>query len=170
MKLFLRIVVGVAAVAAITWPLYRLLGPVALVWCSPLLGMALARPLVEMISGMPRVFAGIAMRKVHGRHVEYRGASLDVHIDERATCWISTADLRKIVALPADPVLKKRFPQQCRELGDPVQWRLGGEAVVEFVGKSSELDTKKFCHWLERNVLVPARNERARRLGTDRVD
>jgi hypothetical protein len=169
LKILLRLFFGVTVAAAIAWPLYRLLGAVALAWCAPLLGVALARPLVEILSGVPRFYSGIVLRKVNGRYFEYRGSSLDIHVDERATCWISTADLRKIVALPADPVLRKRYPLQCRELGEPIEWRLGAEALIEFLGKSTEPDTTKFSHWVDKTVITPARNKRTRRLGTDRV-
>ncbi len=169
MKILVRLVGGTAAAAALMYLAYRWLGPVGLAYSAPLLGIALARPIVEMLAAYPGLVSRIVLRKVDGRYFAYRGASLDIHIDDRATCWISTADLRKIVALPADPVLKKRYPLQCRELGVPVQWRLGGSALQEFLGRSTEPDMAKFGQWVDRDVITPARNKRARALGTDRV-
>jgi hypothetical protein len=169
MKILVRLVLGAGAAAAVMYWAYRWLGPAGLVYAAPLLGLALAKPIVELLAAYPRLVTRLVLRKVNGRYFEYRGAALDIHIDERATCWISTADLRKIVALPTDPVLKRLYPMQCRELGKPVAWRLGGEALIDYLGRSTEVDMTKFSFWVEKNVVTPARNKRKRDLGTDRV-
>ncbi|MEP6504584.1 MAG: hypothetical protein ABJD97_14695 [Betaproteobacteria bacterium] len=168
MNVLVHLALGGAA-AAVMYGAFRLLGPVGLAYTAPVLGLAFAKPIVELLAAYPRLVTRFVLRKVDGRYFEYRGASLDIHIDERAICWISTADLRKIVALPADPVLRRLYPLQCRELGKPVEWRLGGEALIEFLGKSTETDMTKFSHWIDRNVVTPARNRRKRDLGTDRL-
>jgi hypothetical protein len=166
----LRLLLRGGAVAAVMFAAYRFIGAHGLVFMAPLAGLALARPLVEAAAGYPRLASRIALRKVAGRYVEYRGKSLDVHIDERANCWISTADLRKLVALPADAVLLRRFPAGCRETGEPVQWRLEGQALVEFLAGATDPDITRLCHWLQRDVMRPAWNKRADRMGLARQD
>ena len=104
------------------------------------------------------------MRKVEGRYVEYRGMSLDIHVDADALCWISTHDARKLLPLPADAVLRRLVPLQCRELGDPRQWRITTDALAQVMSKSQEADVAKFCKWLEADVARPARNRRERGL------
>jgi len=169
MTLLVRLLLGAATAAAVMDWAYRWQGPIGLVYGAPLLGLALAKPIVELLAAYPRLVTRLVLRKVNGRYFEYRGASLDIHIDERATCWISTGDLRKIVALPTDPVLRRLYPLQCRELGQPVAWRLGGEALIEFLGRSTDVDKTRFSAWIEKDVVTPARNKRKRDLGTDRV-
>jgi hypothetical protein len=153
---------GAAAVAALLYVLYRVMGPVGLALGMPLLGAVLARPLVDLVAGCPRFVSRLAMRKVEGRYVEYRGMSLDIHIDAHARCWISTHDIRKLVSLPADPVLRRLAPSQCGELGDPPQCRITVEGLAQVLAKATQPDVTKFCHWLEVDVARPARNRRER--------
>jgi hypothetical protein len=162
MKRLLALVVGPVVVAALLYVLYRALGPVGLAMGMPLLGAVLARPLVGLVTGYPRLLSRIAMRKVEGRYVEYRGKSLDVHIDAQALCWVGTDDIRKLVALPADPVLRRLVPAQCGERGDPPQCRITVEGLAQVLSRSSEPDVAKFCRWLEVDVARPARNRRER--------
>jgi hypothetical protein len=169
MNVFVRLVLGGGAAAAAMAGAWKWLGPAGLVYSAPLLGLALGKPIVDLLAAYPSLVSRIVLRKVDGRYFEYRGTSLDIHIDERAACWISTADLRKIVALPVDPVLRTRYPLQCRALGDPVEWRLGGEALTEFLARSTDSDMTKFSHWVDKNVITPARNKRNRALGSDRI-
>ena len=35
-------------------------------------------------------FATVALRRVAGRYYEFRGRSMDIHIDADATCWVSS--------------------------------------------------------------------------------
>ncbi len=168
MRLLLRLLVGGGAAAGAMFLAYRWLGAAGLVYTAPLMGVALASPLIEIGQALPWLAAHIALRKVAGRHVAYRGRSLDVHIDERAACWIATADLRKLVALPADAVLQRRFPAGCAPCGEPAVMRLDAQALLDFLASSTDPDLARFTHWLRRDVMRPARNKRALRLGLER--
>ena len=170
MNAALRALLGAVAVGAVMVVAYRIVGAKGLVYAAPLAGIVLARPLVELAAGCPRLMSRIALRKVQGRYVAYRGKSLDVHIDDLATCWIATADLRKLVALPADAVLRRRFPAGCGVTGEPPMWRLDGRALVEFLAAATDADSSRFSHWLQREVMRPAFNKRADRLGIPRLD
>ena len=157
----LRLTLGAAALAAVTYGAWRAFGAFGALAGSVLFGL-LAKSLIDVVAGYPRFVSRIVMRKVEGRYFEYRGMSLDIHIDAQALCWISTHDLRKLVALPADPVLQRLVPLQCGELGDPSQWRITVEGLAQVLAKSREPDVTKLCRWLEVDVARPARKRRER--------
>jgi hypothetical protein len=104
------------------------------------------------------------MRRYEGRYYEFRGRRMDIHVDADAVCWIATEDVRKIAALPADPVLCRVAPGGCRELGDPAMWRLSTDGATRVLAKSSDPEVAKFLTWLDREVALPARNRRERRM------
>jgi hypothetical protein len=159
LKWIVNLAFGVAVSAALLYMFWRSFGPFGLVYAMPVLAI-LGKPLVEIGASLPRLAARIAMRKFEGRYYEFRGRSMDIHIDADARCWVSTADARKITPLPADLVLNRMAPLECRELGDPVQWRITPEGLAQVLAKSSDPDVTKFCNWLEKDVARPARNRR----------
>ena len=128
-----------------------------------------ALPLVDIVAGYPRFVSRLVMRKAEGRYFAYRGMSLDIAIDERAVCWVSIADVRKLVStLPAEPVLVRLFPGQVKESGDPRQWRITIQALGLFFSKSTDADLTKFAAWLEKDVARPARNRLERGMAPSR--
>jgi hypothetical protein len=150
------VVVVSAAVLGLAW---HVGGPLGLVLVMPILAL-LAPALVELMSRVPRFMRHLALRRYAGRYFEFRGKSMDIHIDAGARCWVSTADVRKITPLPADPVLNRMTPLECGELGDPVLWRITPEGLAHVLARSSDPEVTKFCHWLEVDVARPARNRR----------
>jgi len=64
------------------------------------------------------------------------------------------------VALPIDEVLSRLAPLDCRELGDPLKWRITTDGLAQALAGSTNPDVGKFCHWLEVQVARPARNRR----------
>ncbi len=159
MKTAVNLALAGALCAAVLAGAWRLWGAFGLVYTAPVLAI-LAMPLVEILAGLPRLARRIALRKVAGRYFEFRGRAMDIHIDADARCWVSTADARKIAALPADAVLSRLAPLECGRLGDPVRWRITTEGLAQVLARSSDPDVTKFCHWLEVDVARPARNRR----------
>ena len=155
----LNLAFGVAASALLLYKFWIWFGPFGLVYAMPVLAVC-AMPLVEILTGFPRFARWLALRKLEGRYFEFRGRSMDIHIDADARCWVSTADARKIAALPADAVLARVAPLQCGELGDPLRWRITVEGLGQLLAKSSDPDVTKFRDWLEKDVARPARNRR----------
>ena len=156
---------GVAVSAAALVAGWWAAGPIGLVLTAPVLGI-LARPIVELVAGYPRFVGRLATHRHAGRYREFRGRAMDIHVDADATCWVATEDVRKIAALPADAVLCRVAPGQCRELGDPAVWRLSSDGAALVLGKSSDPEVAKFLTWLERQVALPARNRRERRMAS----
>ena len=157
MKLAVNIAFGVAVSVAVLYAFWHWFGAFGLVYAMPVLGI-LGKPLVDIVTGLPRLAQRLAMRRFEGRYYEFRGRSMDIHIDADARCWVSTADARKIAALPTDAVLKRMAPLECRQLGDPVQWRMTTAGLAQVLAKSSDPDVAKFRDWLEKQVARPARN------------
>lgn len=150
---------GAALCAAVLGAAWHWWGAFGLVYTMPVLAI-LAMPLVDIVAGLPRLARRIALRKVAGRYFEFRGRAMDIHIDADARCWVSTADARKIAALPVDEVLSRLAPLECGRLGDPVRWRITTEGLAQLFARSSDPELSKFCHWLEVDVARPARNRR----------
>ncbi len=159
MKWIVNLVLGAAVSAAVLYAFWRWFGTFGLVYAMPVLAI-LGKPLVEIGASLPRLATHIALRKVDGRYYEFRGRSMDIHVDADARCWVSTADVRKITPLPADGVLNRLTPLECLELGEPLQWRITPQGLAQVLAKSSDPDVTKFCNWLEKDVARPARNRR----------
>jgi hypothetical protein len=143
---------------AVLYGLWSWFGAFGLVFGAPVLAI-FAVPLVDIVAGYPRFVSRLVMRKVEGRYFAYRGMSLDIDIDEHAACWISTADVRKLVpALPAEAVLLRLYAGRVKESGDPRQWRITVDALRLFLAKSTDADMTRFASWLYNDVARPARN------------
>jgi len=162
-KLAVDIAFAAALSAAVLYGGWHWFGPFGLVFGAPILAL-FGRPLVEILASLPRHARHLALRGQAGRYHEFRGRSMDVHVDADAHCWIATADVRKITALPAEAVLLRLVPGQCRELGHPAMWRISSDGVMQVLGKSTDPEVTKFLTWLDREVAQPARNRRARRV------
>ena len=158
MRLVVNIAFGIAVSAAVLYAFWHWFGALGLVYGMPVLGV-LGWPLVDIMTGFPRLARHVALRKVAGRYYEFRGRSIDIHVDAEARCWVSTADARKlVVSLPTDAVLQRVAPLQCRVIGEPMQWRITTEGLSAVLARSTDADVRKFCHWLETGVAQPARN------------
>ena len=159
MRLVVDIAFGVVVSTLVMVLGWHWFGARGLVCTAPVLCL-LAPSLVELYTGLPRVAHQLALREIEGRYFEFRGRSMGIHIDDDARCWVSTADVRKVAALPVDAVLSRMAPLDCRQLGEPLQWRITSEALTQLLAKSSDPEVAKFCRWLEVDVARPARNRR----------
>ena len=157
MKTFWNLAFGVSVSAGVLYIFFSYFGAFGLIYGMPVVAIC-AMPMVDMIAAFPRVAARIAMRRYDGRYYAFRNRHIDIDIDARAACWVSTADVRKIIpSLPAEAVLVRLHPGLVKETGDPQLWRITPEALKMVLAKSSDADVGKFLHWLETEVVQPAR-------------
>ena len=157
MKTFWNLAFGLFVSAGVLYILFHYFGPFGLVFGMPVVAVC-AVPMVDIVASFPRLAARIAMRRYDGRYYAFRGRHVDIDIDSRATCWVSTADVRKMVpSLPAEAVLLRLHPGLVKETGDPLSWRITPEALKLVLAKSSDADVGKFLNWLETEVALPAR-------------
>ena len=131
-------------------------GPFGLVYGVPVLGL-FAKPMVRIVGRLPALRQHMALRRYEGRYYEFRGRSMDIHIDRRRRCWVSTADVRKIAALPADEVLGRLAPTECGRRGEPARLAHHDGRAGPLLAKSSDPEVARFCDWLEEEVAEPAR-------------
>jgi hypothetical protein len=157
MKTFWNLAFGVAVSAGVLYIFFQVFGAFGLVYGMPVLAICVM-PMLDLIAAFPRLAVRIAMRRYDGRYYAFRGRHVDIDIDARATCWISTVDVRKTIpSLPSEAVLARLHPGLVTETGDPLVWRITLEALKLVLAKSSDADVGKFLHWLETQVAQPAR-------------
>lgn len=144
-----------------TWLAWRRLGPVGVVVCTPLFGMALARPIVEGLGALPRLGRGWLWRDVEGRHAAFRGVALDVVDDADGHPWIGLAALRHLLpGLPRDDSLRHGWPDDVQRLPPGKAWRIRAERLAELLAPAQAPDTVRLRVWLERELIHPARRRR----------
>lgn len=156
-KMVVNLAFGIAVSVAVLYGFWHWFGPFGLVYGMPVLAIC-AIPSLDLLGEFPRLAARMALRRYEGRYYAFRGRHVDVDIDARATCWVSTADVRKFLpSLPAEAVMLRLRPGQVKETGNPRLWRITADALAAVLAKSSDSEALKFCQWLETEVQGPAR-------------
>ena len=160
-RAWVNLAFGIAVSAAVLCGLRHWFGAFGLVYGMPVLAIC-AMPTIDLLAGLPRLAARIALRRYEGRYYAFRGRHVDIDIDADATCWVSTADVRKILpSLPREPVLQRLEPLQVKETGSPRLWRMTPGALASVLGRSQDADALRFRLWLESEVQQPARKRLA---------
>jgi len=163
--LLLQIALRTAVCALVTYAVWRILGTVALVVCAPLFGVALARPILDLLGALAAATKQAALAPLAGRHYEHHGTPIDIVEDETHRRWIRLADVRKIIStLPRDAVMQHQYPGGCRLDTDSKIQRISAVALHAYLRKATDPASLRFKHWLEREVVYPAEQIR-RRLG-----
>ena len=161
---FVNLAFGIAVSAAVLVGFWHWFGPFGLVYGMPVLSIC-AIPSIDILASFPRLAGRMALRRYDGRYYAFRGRHIDIDIDARATCWLSTADVRKVLpSLPAEPVLLRLQPGQVKETGDPRLWRITADALTAVQAKALDADSLKFCRWLASEVQKPARRRLERKM------
>lgn len=162
-KVLLTIVLRVLACAFATYLLWRKFGTVSFVICAPLFGVALARPILDLLEESARAVRRAAFRGLDGRHFQFKGIRLEVVEDADSYRWLRLVDVRKIVTgLPADQVLRTLLPEGLQELGAAKAVCIKAEALLQYLQKATDPTTLRFKLWLEREVVFPAGRLRER--------
>ena len=152
-----------AGCAAAMWLGWRVLGPAGLALMSPLLGVAFAKPLIELASSTRHAMRRAHWHDVEGRHYAYRGRPVRVVTDADHRRWIRLADVRAIVGFTAsDGALAIAYPAGWRRIGRAQEAFLGEDALLEHLGKERGPEALRLRHWVERQIVFPSRRERER--------
>ena len=155
--ILLRILFRLVLCSVAAYLMWRKFGASGLAFSAPLFGVALARPIIDLVSEFSGLAKHAVLADLQGRNYEHRGHRLDIWEDEDGQRWVSVRDVRKILpSLPRDTVLRSQFPSDL--LHDP---RLKGERIradtlLAYLRKSTETDSIKFRNWLERDVVLPS--------------
>ena len=153
----------IAACSVAAYVLWLALGAIGLAISAPLFGIALAKPLFELVAELRDTTKRMVFASVEGRHFEHRGHALDIIEDEQHHRWLKVGDVRKIIkSLPRGAVLQRQYPEGVHEDSGLGGHRILAAALLSYLSKSTEPDSLRFKVWLERNVVLPAANLRRR--------
>ena len=161
--LLLRIAIRLLLCAVASWVVWRVGGLTSMVLTAPLYGIALARPLLDVISELRHHARAAVWRAEEGRHFAFRGQPVQVIEDERHRRWVRAADVRRIVGFTAsDGALALSYPDGWRTMGRPAQPHFSDDALVTHLAKESSPEALRFRHWVEREIAFPAQRLRSR--------
>jgi hypothetical protein len=150
-----------AACAMAMWIGWRMFGTAGLVFVAPLIGVAFARPLVELAESTYRAMRHANWRDVEGRHYAYRGRSISVVEDADGRRWLRLADVRAVVGFTAsDGALSLAYPDGWTRVGRAAEPYIGAEALLVHLGKERGPEALRMKIWVERAVAFPARRDR----------
>ena len=157
------IVLRGAGCAFAMWAGWRVFGPAGLAYMAPLLGVAFAKPLIELASATRHAMRRAQWRDVEGRHYAFRGRPIRVLTDADHRRWIRLADVRAVVGFTAsDGALAIAYPAGWRRIGRANEAFLGEDALLMHLAKERGPDALKLRHWVEREIVFPSRRERER--------
>jgi hypothetical protein len=136
-------------------------GPVAVVWASPLLGAAVARPCMNLLSSIRHSTRELVWLPVHGQHYVFKGVTIQVVEDEDHNRWIRLADVRAVLGASAsERTLSLTYPGRLQSLGNAAQVYLRDDALIEHLAKQNDPSAIKFRNWVQRIVVLPGQNIR----------
>lgn len=146
-----------------TWIVFRRIGLIALPLCSVLFGVALARPVLELLGRVPRLARYAVYRAFHGRYFEYKGRQIVVNEDAGGHRWVALDAVRRVVpSLSPDRRLARRFP---RAFVAPTQASgalLRAEELLEVLRGHAEPEAVRFKQWVLEELVAPAALKRSR--------
>ena len=161
--LIARIAWRLAVCVLVSWCVWRLGGLAPMVATAPLYGVLLARPLLDLMSGVRHQTRVLVWRPLEGRHYVFRGTPVQVIEDDAHVRWVRAADVRRIVGFTAsDGALALTYPDGWRLMGQPPEPHFSDEALVTHLRKENSAEAGRFMHWAERTIAYPARQLRAR--------
>lgn len=161
--ILLRIGLRAILCALVTWWLYTKLGLVALPIGAPLLGAALARPIIDLVEAAHFTGKSHALADAQGRYWAHRGLRIDIAEDDEDARWLLLADVRKVLpGLPRDEVMQRRFGERVAALEPMPGTRIRADALADYLRKATDAPSLKFRTWLDREVMGGSRNPRAR--------
>lgn len=158
-----RIAWRLALCAAIAWAVWRIGGLVPMVAVAPLVGVLLAKPLLDLASDLRHQARAQALKPVQGRHFAFRGVPVDVLEDADHRRWVRAADVRAIVGPTAsNGALALSYPAGWREFGRPPVPYFSDDALLAHLAKERSPEALRFLHWVERDIAFPAQRVRER--------
>ncbi len=132
-------------------------GPFATVIASPLLGVAIARPVLTLLANSRHGVRAITWLPVHGHHYVFKGITINVLEDDGHWRWVPIADANKVVAIGAgERVMLLVYPGRYARMGKPAQPCLRADALIELLARQGSPAALRFRTWVARNIAFPA--------------
>ncbi len=155
--LLVRLVVSVAAVAVFTWVGWKVGGKgwalIGLVFSCPLVGVAIARPLVELSHEGLGWLHDMALSDLDGIYYEFNGVRVRVY-EHEGKLWFVARDVMRAVGLPRLPDELLTRSADCAPLPGTrlMAFTLAGlQAFVDGRGPG----VTGIALWAEREVVKP---------------
>jgi hypothetical protein len=142
-----------ALIGWIAWGVNPAIGMLALAFFSPIIGIAIARPLVELShEGMSWLWR-LPMEEWHGYHYQFNGVQVRVYEHEGET-WLAASDMIKASGMPPIPdgVLAEQ-PGECGPIGETGVIGFTPAGVEKFFAEHPGHDAGKLLLWMRREVL-----------------
>ena len=156
--LLVRFIVGATVVAAFTWFGWKVGGKgwalIALVFSCPVLGVAIARPTVELFHEGFGWLAAQPLSPWEGRYYEFDGVQVRIYeVDDRL--WYAAVDVMKASKLPglADPLLASH-PRVTRRLKRGMVG-LSSDGAEKLLLERHAPEAGRFILWMRREVEGP---------------
>lgn len=158
MRVAFKLLVRLALCSAWTWALAQKFDiAFALVFASPVWGIAFARPIIDFIAATPYAAKRHALKDLQGRNYEHRGLRIDITEDDEGWRWVRLEDARKVLpGMPSDRALQLKSPGLVDLGDDDTPARIRADALRETLTKSHEPAGLKFKVWLEREIIFPS--------------
>lgn len=157
------IALRLALCAALAWALWRLGFNTGVLFVAALVGIMLARPLMELTIAIWQAMRQANWRELEGRHYAFKGRTVHVVEDADHQRWVRLSDIRAIAGFTAsDTALQVTYPAGWRLLGRPPLPHLSDEALLAHIAKERTPQAVRLRIWIEREIVFPARRERER--------
>lgn len=142
-------------------------GKFALLWASPLLALAIRRPLIALASNLKYQARAHVWLPMHGQHYVFRDIRIHVVEDDDHCRWVNLADAQKVVGVTAtERSLAGTYPGRVKSMGTPARPHMRDDALVTHLAKENRPEALRFSTWVERNIALPGRKVR-KNLGID---
>ena len=154
-----QIALCVAAYVLVALPF----GPFGFVFASPLLAIAVARPVMNLVADIRHKMREDLWLPEHGHYFNFKGHTIRVAEDESHARWVCIADVRKVMDFQTtEHALSLTYKHRYQELGTPAHAYLRDDALMEHLERSRNDMTLRFRTWVERTVANPGAKVRER--------
>lgn len=160
--LLLRLLASVGAVAAISWIGWKLGGKpwllVAMVFSSPLIGVAIARPLVELTHEGFGWLWHQPLSEWEGAYYSFNGVHVRIYEHEDTLLFVAQ-DVLKALGIPQG-LVALRSRHLVRIPGTRLE-ALSPRALEALLAERTDYEVGRFLLWARREVVAPWEKKRA---------
>lgn len=153
----------IVACAGVSAALWIYLGAAVAVPSAVLWGVALARPLMELTTGLAQGLRAVAYRDVEGHYYMHAGQPVEVLETDDAR-WLRAAALQRLLGdTNREDVFARRFGPGASRDGRRGRVYLRDEAVLAYLAQSSQAMSARrngLRLFVEREVIDPHRRRR----------
>jgi len=163
--LLIRLVLSISAVAAFTWFGWKVGGKgwalIGLVFSCPLVGVAVARPLVELTHQGFGWLADQSWEQWQGRYYAYNNVQVRVY-EHRGDLWFAARDVMKAIRVDRLPDELLARSQDCAPIPGTRMMAFNLKGLEKFAGGHGGAAAGGIVLWAQREVVGPWEKKRER--------